>query len=38
MTIDPSVVVTDSKVTVAVKPDDGQSRETGSDGISTAFS
>jgi len=38
MTIDPSVVVTDSTVNVHVAPDDGQSRETGSDGISTAFS
>jgi 3-oxoacyl-[acyl-carrier-protein] synthase III len=38
MTIDPSVVVTDSTVNIQVAPDDGQSRETGSDGISTAFS
>src|ERR1700712_433413 len=38
MTIDPAVVVTDSKVNIKVAPDDGQSRETGADGISTAFS
>jgi hypothetical protein len=38
MTIDPAVVVTDSTVNIHVAPVDGQSRETGSDGISTAFS
>jgi 3-oxoacyl-[acyl-carrier-protein] synthase-3 len=37
MTIDPAVVVTGSTVGVAVKPDDGQSGQTGSEGISTAF-
>ena len=37
MTIDPAVVVTDSKVNIKVAPDDGQSGETGSDSVSTAF-
>jgi len=37
MRIDPAVVVTDSKVNVKVAPDSGQSGETGSEGISTAF-
>jgi 3-oxoacyl-(acyl-carrier-protein) synthase III len=37
MRIDPAVVVTDSKINIKVVPDTGQSGETGSDGISTAF-
>ncbi|MET0865796.1 MAG: 3-oxoacyl-[acyl-carrier-protein] synthase III C-terminal domain-containing protein [Nakamurella sp.] len=37
MNIDPAVVVTDSKINIKVAPDDGQSGETGSDSVSTAF-
>jgi 3-oxoacyl-[acyl-carrier-protein] synthase III len=37
MRVDPAVVVTESRVNVKVAPDDGQSTETGSEGISTAF-